>query len=110
MVSVVPDSNAIGVCDAFAAPGVESTSRTRIFDRIRPKPSPIPAPLEVATLIVLGVPTGLEWEPATGTQCSVPPVNVQLSIRSAGTTTPPRKPLSVLRSRPTATVPASASR
>ena len=43
-------------------------------------------------------------------QCSVPPVNVQLSIRTAGTTTPPRKPRRVRRSRPTATVPASASR
>ena len=31
-------------------------------------------------------------------QCSVVPVNVQLSMRTAGTTTPPRKPLSVLRS------------
>jgi hypothetical protein len=43
-------------------------------------------------------------------QCSVPPVNVQPSIRMAGTTTPPRKPRSVRRSRATATVPASASR
>ncbi len=47
---------------------------------------------------------------AVGHQCSVPPVKVQPSMRTAGTTTPPRNPLSVLRSRATATVPARAAR
>ena len=39
-------------------------------------------------------------------QCSVVPVNVQFSMRTAGTATPPRKPFSVRRSLPTATVAA----
>src|SRR6185312_16001820 len=43
-------------------------------------------------------------------QCSVAPVNVKASMRSAGTTQPPRKPLSVFRSRPTALTPPIASR
>ena len=43
-------------------------------------------------------------------QNSVTLVKVQPSMRTAGTTTPPRNPLSVLRSRATATVPAIASR
>ena len=37
-------------------------------------------------------------------QCSVAPVNVQLSIRTAGTTTPPKSPRSVRRSLLTALV------
>src|SRR5688572_23518122 len=43
-------------------------------------------------------------------QCSVAPVKVQLSILTAGTTTPPKSPRSVLRSQLTALVAASAPR
>ena len=49
------------------------------------------------------------WDPEPGTQCSVVPVKVKASIRRAGTTTPPRNPLSVRRSRLTPVTAASAS-
>ena len=51
-----------------------------------------------------------ELVPAWLDQCSVVPVKVQPSMRSAGTTAPPRKPFRVLRSLATATVPAIAAR
>ena len=54
---------------------------------------------------------GVATSPRRASECSVLPVNVQLSIRTAGTTTPPRNPLERRRSFAThGHGPASAAR